>query len=239
MRILTPPRKTSATAPDWIVPHPVSPLRPSLPGRPRTDGAREASPALPQPSQNERNTVKMLKISALAIAAALSLGACGRDGLTDPTGLRIGQFDGQIAGTLDGRLVGDAASGSTVSGFHDIIVLTDYAAGIEITIVHETDEFFMGRYPVGNAVTGYLPIVAYVHLLDTDEWFDSLHGEIDIFGTHTNGFEGTASFSAESDEVIGDIVNVDVSFVTDYAGRIDYSLSPSFSRTPKTAAGGS
>ena len=181
----------------------------------------------------------MLKISALAIAAALSLGACGRDGLTGPGGLRIGQFDGQIAGTLGGRLQGEAVSGSTVSGFHDIIVLTDYEEGIEITIVHETDEFFLGHYPIGDAVNGYLPIVAYVHLLDTGEWFESLHGDIEIVATHTNGFEGRASFSAESDEVIGDVVNVDVSFVTDYAGRIDYNLSPSFSRTPKTAAGGS
>jgi hypothetical protein len=133
------------------------------------------------------------------------------------------------------ELEGEAVSGSTVSGYHDIIVLTDYAENIEITIVHDTDEFFMGRYPIGDAVTGYLPIVAYVHLLDTGEWFESLHGEIDISGTHTNGFEGTASFSAESDEVIGDIVNVDVSFVTDYAGNIDYNLSPSLSRAPKTA----
>jgi hypothetical protein len=99
-------------------------------------------------------------------------------------------------------------------------------------------EFFLGRYAIGDAVTGYLPIVAYVRLLDTGEWFDSLHGVIDIAGTHTNGFDGTASFSAESEEVPGDIVDVDVSFITDYAGNIDFNLSPSFSRTPKSAAGG-
>ncbi|HEU4883334.1 MAG TPA: hypothetical protein VFT45_13830 [Longimicrobium sp.] len=183
--------------------------------------------------------MKMLKISALATAAALSLGACGRDGLTGPGGLRIGQFDGQISGTLGGRLEGEAVSGSTVTGFHDIIVLTDYSQGIEVTLYHDTDEFFLGRYPIGDAVTGYQPIVAYVRLLDTGEWFDSLHGVIDISGTHSNGFEGTASFSAESEDVIGDIVNVDVAFITDYAGNIDFNLSPSFSRTPKAAAGGS
>jgi hypothetical protein len=180
--------------------------------------------------------VKLLKISALAMVAALSLAACGRDGPTDPGGLRIGQFDGQIAGTLGGRLEGEAVSGSTVLGYHDIIVLTDYAGHIEITIVHDTDEFFLGRYPIGDAVTGYQPIVAYVHLLNTGEWFESLHGVIDISSMHTNGFEGTASFSAESDEVIGDIVNVDVSFITDYAGHIDFNLSPSFSSGPKAAA---
>jgi hypothetical protein len=183
--------------------------------------------------------VKLLTISALAAAAALSLGACGHDGLTGSDGLRIGQFDGQIAGTLGGRLEGEAVSGSTVPGYHDIIVLTDYAQNIEITLYHDDDEFFLGRYAIGDAVTGYLPIVAYVRLLDTGEWFDSLHGVIDIAGTHTNGFDGTASFSAESEEVPGDIVNVDVSFITDYAGNIDFNLSPSFSRTPKSAAGGS
>ncbi|HYR10032.1 MAG TPA: hypothetical protein VEQ60_19820 [Longimicrobium sp.] len=177
--------------------------------------------------------MKLLKISALALLSALSLAACGRDGVTGPGGLRIGQFDGQIAGTLGGRLQGEAISGSTVSGFHDIIVLTDYEEGIEITIYHDTDEFFLGRYPIGDAVTMNRDIVAYVRLLDTGEYFDSLNGVIDISGTHTNGFEGTASFSAESDEVIGDIVNVDVSFATDYAGSIDFNLSPSLSRSPK------
>jgi hypothetical protein len=183
--------------------------------------------------------VKLLKISAFALVSALSLAACGRDGVTGPDGLRIGQFDGQIAGTLGGRLQGEAVSGSTYQAYHDIIVLTDYEEGIEITIYHDTDEFFLGRYPIGDAVTGYLPIVAYVRLLDTGEWFESLDGVIDISSMHTNGFEGTASFSAESGEVIGDIVNVDVSFITDYAGRIDFNLSPSFSRGAKARTGGS
>ncbi len=184
--------------------------------------------------------MKTLKIFALALAGTLSLAACGRDGVTGPGGLRIGQFDGQISGSLGGRLEGEAVSGSTVSGYHDIIVLTDYAAQIEITLYHDTDEFYLGRYPIGDAVTGYQPIVAYVHLLDTGEWFESLNGVIDIDNLYTNGIEGTASFSAESDEVVGDIVNVDVSFATDYAGHIDFNLSPSFSRSSvKSPAGGS
>lgn len=183
--------------------------------------------------------MKLLKISALAIAAALSLGACGRDGLTNPSDLRIGQFDGQISGTLGGWLEGEAVSGSTVTGFHDIIVLTDHSQGIEITLYHDTDEFFLGRYPIGDAVNGYQPIVAYVRLLDTGEWFDSLHGVIDISGTHSNGFEGTASFSAESETAPGDVVDVDVSFVTDFVGNIDFNLSPSFSAGAKSPASGS
>jgi hypothetical protein len=239
MRNSTPPRKASPAAPDWIVRHPVFRLRPSFPSRPRTGGAREASPALPQTIQNERNTVKMLKISALAIAAALSLGACGRDGLTDPTGLRIGQFDGQIAGTLGGRLVGEAISGSTEPGFHDIIVLTDYTEDIEITIVHDTDEFYEGRFSIGDAIAQNQPITAWVRLMDTGEYFDSLNGTIELYEVRGGSIEGAASFSAESDEVLGDIINVDVTFFTDFAGNISYNLSPSFSRTPKSAAGGS
>lgn len=183
--------------------------------------------------------MRFLKISALAISSALSLAACGRDGLTGPGGLRIGQFDGQIAGTLNGRLDGEAVSGSTVSGFHDVIVLTDYARDIEVTIYHDTDEFYEGRFAIGDAVTMNEPIVAYVRMMDTGEYFDSLSGVIDIYDVYANSIEGTASFSAESDEVFGDIVNVDVSFATDYAGRINFNLSPSLSRGAKTAAGGS
>ncbi|MBW3571785.1 MAG: hypothetical protein KY467_11820 [Gemmatimonadetes bacterium] len=181
--------------------------------------------------------MKLLKISALAIASALSLGACDASGVTDPGGLRVGQFDGRIAGTLDARLDGQAVSGSTVSGFHDIIVLTDYARGIEVTLYHDTNEFYEGRFSIGDAVLMNRPIVAYVRLLDTGEYFDSLHGVIDLYGVRRGGISGTATFRAESDRVVGDVVDVDVSFVTDYAGNISYNLSPSFSTSGKSAPG--
>lgn len=180
--------------------------------------------------------MKFLKIFAFAMVSALSLAACGRDGVTGPGGLRNGQFDGQIAGTLSGRLRGEAVSGSTVSGFHDIIVLTDYSAGMEITIYHDTDEFWEGRYAIGDAVTKNRPVMAYVRLLDTGEYFDSLEGVIDVYRVDGGGIEGSASFSAESDEAFGDIVDVDVEFATDYAGHISFNLSPSFSAGAKTSA---
>lgn len=186
--------------------------------------------------QNERNTVKILKISALAMVSALSLAACGRDGVTNRGGLRNGQFDGQIAGTFGGRLQGEAVSGSTTSGFHDIIVLTDYAQEIEITLFHDTDEFYEGRFLIGDAITMNRPIAAYVRVLDTGEYFDSLEGDIDLYDVDGGGISGSARFSAESDEVIGDIIDVDVTFATDYAGHISYNLSPSFSRGAKTGA---
>jgi hypothetical protein len=183
--------------------------------------------------------VKLLKISALAMVSALSLAACGRDGVTNPGGLRNGQFDGQIAGTFGGRLEGEAVSGSTTSGFHDIIVLTDYAEGVEITLFHDTDEFYEGRFLIGDAITMNRPIVAYVRLLDSGEYFDSLEGDIDLYDVDGGGISGSARFSAESDEVIGDIIDVDVTFVTDYAGHISFNLSPSFSASAKARAGGS
>lgn len=202
-------------------------------------GTRERLALFTPPVQNEKNTMQLLRISGIIIASALSLSACDGDGLTDPGGLRIGQFEGQIAGTLDGRLDGEAVSGSTVSGFHDVIVLTDDRRGIEITLYHDTDEFFEGRYRIGDAVAMDEPIVAYVRLLDTGEYFDSLDGEIDLHDVHGGGIEGTASFRAESDEVFGEIVDVDVAFSTDYTGNISFSLSPSLSVGAKSSGGGS
>lgn len=183
--------------------------------------------------------MKLLKICALAMAPALTLAGCDAGGISGPGGLRSGQFDGQIAGTLGARLEGEAVSGSTVSGFHDVIVLTDDEEAIEITLYHDTDEFHEGRFSIGDAVTMDRPIVAYVRLLDTGEYFDSLDGVIDLHDVHGGGIRGTASFRAESDEVLGDVVDVDVSFVTDYAGRIDFNLNPSFSTGAKSRPSGS
>ena len=179
--------------------------------------------------------MKTLKISLLALAGALSLAACDGDGFTDPGDLRAGQFEGEISGTLGGRLDGEALSGSTVSGAHDIIVLTDYRQGIEVTLYHDTDEFYEGSFRIGDGLTFDEDIVAYVRLLDTGEYFDSLDGVIRLEDVYSGGIAGTASFRAESEDVIGDLVHVDVAFATDYAGRIDFNLSPTLSVAPKSA----
>lgn len=176
----------------------------------------------------------MLKIFALALVSALSLAACGRDGLTDPNDLRTGQFEGQISGTLDGWVQGEALSGSTERNLHDLIVLTDYEQGIEITLYHVWDEFYEGRFRIGDAVIEDEDIVAYVRLLDTNEWFDSVDGVIDLHDVRGGGIAGTASFRTESEFGAREILDVDVSFVTDYDGGIDFSLSPSFSASAKS-----
>lgn len=180
--------------------------------------------------------MRTLKIPVLALASALSLAACDRDGLTGPGDLRQGQFEGQISGTLDGVLFGEALSGSTMLNLHDAIILTDYEQGIEIAFYHSAGEFREGRYSIDDAIFGNGDILAYVRVLDTGEYFDSLDGVIDLHDVRDFGIAGTASFRAESDEVVGQTVNVDVSFVTDYDGRIDFNLSPSFSAGAKSPA---
>ena len=177
----------------------------------------------------------MLKIPALALASALSLSACEPGGVAGPGDLRQGQFEGQISGTLSGSLFGEALSGSTVLNLHDAIILTDHQEGIEVAFYHSTGEFTEGRYSIGDGVFMDRDIVAYVRVLDTGEYFDSLDGVIDLHDVRNGGITGTASFSAESDEVEGDLVDVDVSFVTEYDGHIDFSLSPSFSAGAKAS----
>lgn len=170
----------------------------------------------------------MLKISALALAGALSLAGCGRDGGVGPDDLFQGQFEGRIAGVLDGPLDGEALSGSTVLNLHDVILLTDYQQGIEVAVYHSASEFTEGRYPIGDI--SFNDVVAYVRLLDTNEYFDAVDGVLDLRDVDNGGIIGSVSFTAESDWTAGDFVDVDLAFYTDYAGRIDYNLSPSFSR---------
>ena len=186
-----------------------------------------------------RDTVKMLKISVLAIAGTLTFAACDAGRVIAPGDLPMGRFEGEIRGTLRGLLRGDAVSGSTVAGYHDVIVLTDHQQRIEVTLFNEPDEFFPGRFPIGDAVLANQDVVAYVRDLDTGEWFDSLDGVIDLYEVGGWGIRGTAVFRAESADVPGDVVDVDVAFAADYVGSISFALSPSFSIGDKAAAPGS
>lgn len=176
--------------------------------------------------------MKTLTIRALAAFAALSLAACDGDGGTGVGGLREGQFEGEISGVVDARLDGEALSGATSPGFHDLIVLTDYTEDIEVGIYH-SNEFFEGRFNIDDALSTSSDIVAYVLDLRTGEYFDSLNGTLDLEDVSSGGIEGSARFTAESDEDAGAFVTVDVVFNTDYAGSINFNQSPSFSRAAK------
>ena len=175
----------------------------------------------------------MLRIPALALAGALSLAACDSDGGVGVGDLREGRFEGLIEGVLDGRLLGDALSGSSTAGYHDLIVLTDYAAGVEVTLYHVEDEFFEGRERIGDAAVFDESVVAWVEVLDTGEIFESFSGTLDIQDASSAGLDGIARFNAESTDFPGDVVSVEVAFRTFYDAGLDASLSPSFSASAK------
>lgn len=178
--------------------------------------------------------MKTLKISALALFSALTLAACDGDGGTGPGGLREGQFEGEIRGVLDTGLVGDAESGYySVQGFHDFIVLTDYARGVQINIYESEDEFIEGRWTIEDEEDFDSRIVAWVEDLETGETFGSVSGTLDVDRARSGGIQGSATFRAESDDVFGDFITVDVVFNTDYVGGFSFNRSPSFSRTQK------
>jgi hypothetical protein len=168
--------------------------------------------------------VKTLKISLLALVSALSLAACDREGALGPGGLREGRFDGEITGALDGRITGDALSGSTEAQWHDLIVLTDFASGLEVTVWHLDAEFFEGSHRIGDGFED--EVVASVEVLDTGEFFDSVEGTVVIDDEDGNGVRGTLRFTAESDRFAGDFVTVDVDFNTDFDPDLDLNLSP-------------
>lgn len=180
--------------------------------------------------------MKTLKISALALFSALTLSACSDDGGTGPGGLREGQFEGEIRGVLDTGLTGDAESGYySVQGFHDFIVLTDYARGVQINIYESEDEFSEGRWTIEDEADFDSRIVAWVEDLETGETFGSVSGTLDVDRVGGGGIEGSAAFTAESDDVFGDFITVDVVFSTDYAGGLGFSHSPSFSARAKVS----
>lgn len=177
--------------------------------------------------------MQMLKIPVLALLGAMSLAACGDGNGTGLGDLREGRFEGEIEGVLDGRITGDAYSGSTGFDFHDLIVLTDFVNGVEVVIWNAEDEFFEGRAPIGDAAFFDEEVVAWVYLLDDDEEFESLSGTIDIDEITSNHIDGTARFSAESTTSTGDVIQVDVAFRTffdtDLGGGLNASRSPATS----------
>jgi hypothetical protein len=178
--------------------------------------------------------VKTLKISALALVSALTLAACDGDGGTGIGGLRQGQFEGEVSGVLDTGLSGDAQSGyAVVQGLQDLIVLTDYTRDVQVAIYESTDEFFEGRWSIDDENDFDSRIVAYVQDTRTGETFSSVSGTLDLVDVRSGGIEGSAVFTAESDDFPGEFITVDVVFHTDYTNDISFSRGPSFSKAPR------
>ena len=175
--------------------------------------------------------MKTLKISALALFSVLSFAACDSDGGTGASGLPQGQFEGEISGVLDISLRGDAESGeAVVQGAHDLIVLTDFTRGIQIAIFDSEGEFSTGRRAIEDEEDFDSRIIALVYDMDTGESFGSVSGTLDLDRVRSGGIEGSAIFTAESDDSFGDFITVDVIFNTDFSTSIDFNRGPSFSR---------
>lgn len=180
--------------------------------------------------------MKTLKISVLALVSALSLTACDDDNGTGPDDLRRGQFEGEISGSMDVDVRGDAESGFAFNEqFHDLIVLTDLQRNIQVSIFESEDEFVEGRFQIDDETDPSSGIIAFVQDLDTGKFFNSVSGTLDIDDVTSNGIRGSARFTAESEDAPGVLVTVDVVFNTDFQGDISFSRSPSFSVGAKTA----
>jgi hypothetical protein len=178
--------------------------------------------------------VKTLKISTFALLSVLSLAACGDDNGTGVTGLRQGQFEGEITGVLDIGLAGDAASGEYVrQGEQDLIVLTDFTRNVQIAIYDTEGEFSTGSRTIEDEEDFDSRIVAYVLDMETGESFGSVSGTLDLDRVRSGGIEGSARFTAESDSDFGAFIDVDVIFNTDFTTDIDFNESPSFSINEK------
>lgn len=179
--------------------------------------------------------MKKLKIPALALASILTLGACDSDGGTGVSGLSQGRFEGEMVGVLDLQLAGSAESGyGFIQGETDLIILTDAARDIEIIIEDAEGEFRTGTRAIEADDEFNSRLVASVLDLETGETFGSVNGTLDVDRVTSGGrIEGSARFTAESYDALGDFITVDVAFNTRYAGDIGFSLNPSFSRTQK------
>ena len=178
--------------------------------------------------------MKTLKIGALALFSAASLAACDAAGGTGVIGLRQGQFEGEVSGVLDTGLQGQARSGyAVVQGVHDVIVLRDDVRNVEVVIYDSEDEFAEGRWTIDDEQSFSSRMVAYVQDLESGETFSSLSGTLDLLDVRRNGIQGTAVFTAESDDFPGDFVTVDVSFHTSFSSSVDFNRGPSFSAGQK------
>jgi hypothetical protein len=178
--------------------------------------------------------VKTLKISALALFSVLSFAACDDVGGTGVTGLRQGQFEGEISGVLDIGLSGEAVSSYAVrEGVHDLIVLTDYSRNVQVVIYETEDEFFEGRWTIEDEEDFDSRVLAYVEDLETGESFGSVSGTLDLVDVRGSSIEGSAIFTAESDDFPGEFITVDVVFRTDFERNVGFNLGPSLSRAGK------
>lgn len=183
--------------------------------------------------------MELLKIPALVCAFALA--ACDGSS-TSVEDVGPGEFEGDVSGDVRASLRGDAYSGSSIGDFQDLIVLNDFEEGAEIVFYHTDDEFAReGSISIRNNVDlAYLDGV--VAQIDVDgRFYVATSGSMNLRDVTSDNVDGTARFRAvELDEfdrpVVGSEVVVDVAFRADYAGAIDFDLSPAFSAAQAKAS---
>lgn len=171
---------------------------------------------------------KLLRGLAFPAFAAVAVAACDSGG-TFVDDVRPGTFEGRVTGDVSANVDGRAASGSSVDGYHDLILLTDFDTGAEITLYHVTDEFRAGRFTLGDFDTG--EIIADLYFPSSGRYFTSFSGSIDLEDVSRSGIDGTARFRAQEvddfgDPIFGSEVVVDVAFRTDYDPLFTFSRSP-------------
>jgi hypothetical protein len=176
--------------------------------------------------------MKLLKIPALV--CALALAACDRSS-TSVEDVRPGEFEGDVSGDVRASLRGDAYSGSSIGDYQDLIVLNDFEEGAEIVFYNTNDEFAReGSISIrNNADLEYDNGV--VAQIDVDgRFYLATSGTMNLSDVTSDNVDGTARFRAvELDQfdrpIAGSEVVVDVAFRADYAGVVDFNLSPAFS----------
>lgn len=178
--------------------------------------------------------MKLQKITALVCAFALA--ACDRSS-TSVEDVRPGEFEGDVSGDVRASLRGEAYSGSSIGDFQNLIVLNDFEEGAEIVFFHTDDEFAReGSISIRNNVDLEYDngVVAQIEI--DGRFYVATSGTMNLSDVTVDNVDGTARFRAvELDEfddpISGSEVVVDVAFRADYAGAVDFNLSPAFSAT--------
>lgn len=177
-----------------------------------------------------------IRALAMTVLAAAAVAGCD-DGGTFVDDVAPGTFEGRVSGTVDGRVDGRAASGSSVAGYHDVVVLTDFRTGAEITLYHATDEFRRGTVRIEDFETG--TVIADVYFADSRRLFTSTSGTLELVEVDGRGIDGTARFRAVEldgfgDPIYGSEVVVDVAFRTDYDPQVTFNRVPAPSTEKRT-----
>ncbi|CAA9313064.1 MAG: hypothetical protein AVDCRST_MAG89-1250 [uncultured Gemmatimonadetes bacterium] len=171
----------------------------------------------------------------------LALAACDR-GSTSVEDVRPGEFEGDVSGDVSASLRGDAYSGSSIGDYHDVIVLNDPSEGAEVVFYYTDDEFAReGSLSIRNNIDLEYANGVVAQIEVDGRFFVATSGTMNLRDVTVDNVDGTARFRAVEldqfdDPISGSEVIVDVAFRADYAGAINFNLSPAFSAASAKAS---